>query len=178
MKIAVYCGSGFGNDDKYREAARRLGDWIGVQGHTMVYGGGEAGLMGETAKAAHAHGTPVIGVLPGNVAFICGRPQPYCTEVITMPDMSSRKRRMLEEADAFIALPGGIGTLDEITEVITLTKIGVFKKPSVLFDTDGFYAPLRAMTDGMIAAGFMGADDMRHVLFSDDLAAIGAFLGA
>lgn len=176
MKIAVYCGSGFGNDGAYETAARRLGRWIGSQGHTLIYGGGEAGLMGAVAQEAHQLGSRVIGVLPGNVPFICERPQPYCTEVLTMPHMAARKERMLELADAFIALPGGIGTLDEISEAVTLTKIGVFRKPAVLFNTDGFYEPFRAMMTGMEQAAFLAPGDLQHVLYSDDVNEIGAFL--
>lgn len=175
MKIAVYCGSGFGHGEAWRQAAQRLGQWIGEKGHTLVYGGGEAGLMGEVAKAAHALGSEVIGVLPGNVAFICGRPQPYCTQVITMDSMTTRKQKMLDLADAFVALPGGIGTLDEITEAITLTKIGVFQKPAVMFNTDGYYEPFRTMLAQMEQTGFVEPGSMAQVLFSDDTEQIEAF---
>ena len=133
MKIAVYCASEFGKEEIYTEAAKELGQWIGRTKHTLVYGG-ESGLMGTVAKEVHAAGCEVIGVVPGNVAFIKNRPQPYVTKLIFTEDMSERKRKMLELADVFIALPGGIGTLDEISETITLTKIGVFNKPSILFN--------------------------------------------
>ena len=176
MKIAVYCGSTFGSDPAFEQAARRLGRWLGDSGHTLVYGGGESGLMGAVASEVFARGGQVIGVLPGNVRFICERPQPWCTQVITEPDMNSRKQRMLELADAFIALPGGTGTLDEISEVITLTKLGVFAKRSVLFNTRGFYEPFRQMIGEMERCGFIGPGEMAHVLYSDDPEEIGAFL--
>ena len=177
MRIAVYCGSGFGRGDEWREAAVRLGQWIGENGHELIYGGGEAGLMGAVAREAFIRGSRVVGVVPGNVPFICERPQLYCTEVITMPDMTGRKQRMLELADAFIALPGGTGTLDEISEVITLTKIGVFEKRSVLFNTRDFYGPFRLLIERMTEEGFVTPGSLEHVLFSDDLEEIGAFLG-
>lgn len=176
MKIAVYCGSDFGNDTAYKEAAHELGAWIATSGHTLVYGGGEAGLMGEVAKAVFEAGQPVVGVIPGNVDFIKNRPQPYVTELIVTENMSDRKQRMLELADAFIALPGGIGTLDEITEVITLTKIGVFEKKSVLFNRNNFYEPFKQMLEQMKKADFLWEEGMKHVLFSDDLKEIGEFL--
>ena len=166
MKIAVYCASEFGKEELYTEAARELGQWIGASKHTLVYGGGESGLMGTVAKEVHDAGCEVIGVVPGNVAFI----------KIFTEDMSERKRKMLELADVFIALPGGMGTLDEISETITLTKIGVFHKPSILFNRNGFYEPLKQMFQTMEDAGFLAEDKMKHVLFSDDLKEMEGFL--
>lgn len=177
MKIAVYCGSDFGSNPVYTQAARELGEWIGKQGYSLVYGGGESGLMGAVAKEVAAAGSHVIGVLPGNVDFIMNRPQPYVTELIVAKDMGERKAKMLELADAFIALPGGIGTLDEISEAITLTKIGVFHKKCVLFNRNDFYEPLRTMFEEMERAGFLQSESMDHVLFSDNLQEIQKFLG-
>lgn len=93
MKIAVYCGSDFGNNEEYAKAARELGQWIGKSKHTLVYGGGESGLMGAVAKEVHAEGSEVIGVIPGNVEFIKSRPQPYVTKLITTTNMSERKQK-------------------------------------------------------------------------------------
>ena len=174
MKIAVYCASGEGKKETYRDAAAELGKWIGENGHTLVFGGGNIGLMGIVASEAFQHGANVIGVLPADVDFINNRPQPYCTEVIREKNMAARKDRMLHLADAFIALPGGIGTLDEVTEAIVLTRIHVFDKPVVLFNTEGFYEPFRQMLDTMIEAGFLTKDE--KTLFSDDLNEISAFI--
>jgi hypothetical protein len=113
--------------------------------------------------------------VPGNVDFIKDRPQPYVTELITTVNMSERKQKMLELADAFIALPGGIGTLDEISEAITLTKIGVFDKKCVLFNHNGFYEPFKKMMDEMENAGFLRPENMRHVLFSGEVDEIDRF---
>lgn len=176
MKIAVYCGSDFGKGDIYKEAASELGRWIGANHHTLIYGGGEAGLMGTVAREVFEAGQQVIGVIPGNVEFIKNRPQPYVTNLITTKNMSDRKETMLEMADVFVALPGGIGTLDEISEAITLTKIGVFDKPCILFNRNGFYEPLKSMVGQMVESGFLYNEDMTRVLFSDDLEEIRKFI--
>lgn len=176
MKIAVYCGSGFGNNPVYGEAAVELGRWIGAKGHTLVYGGGDTGLMGIVAKEVHDSGRPVIGVVPSDVEFIASRPQPYCSEVIFTKDMSERKRKMSELADVFVALPGGIGTLDEISEVITLTKIGVFSKPSILFNKNGFYEAFKSLIATMEDSGFLLGEEMNHVLFASNVDEIEAFI--
>lgn len=176
MRLAVYCGSDDGKEPVYRNAAKELGQWIGKCGHSLVYGGGESGLMGMVAREVHAQGQEVIGVVPGDVAFIKDRPQPYVTELIITANMSERKQKMLELADGFIALPGGIGTLDEITEVITLTKIGVFQKPCILFDRNKFYEPLKILFERMEVAEFLSHEKMEHVLFSDDVDEIGRFI--
>lgn len=177
MKLAVYCASGMGADPIYAGFARQLGQWIAAQGHTLVYGGGDSGLMGEVAREVFTHGGHVTGVLPGNVPFICSRPQPWCTQVITAADMTERKKTMLELADAFLALPGGTGTIDEISETITLTKIGVFNKPSVLLNVKGFYEPLRSMFDLMTREGFIQPGSMDHVYYTDDLNVLGHIIG-
>lgn len=176
MNIAVYCGSDFGTNPEYKCAAEELGNWIGQNGHTLVYGGGESGLMGVVAREAFQAGCKVIGVLPGNVDFIMDRPQPYVTDSIITANMSDRKQMMLNLAEVFIALPGGVGTLDEISEAITLTKIGVFDKKCILFNRGGFYESLRKMFTEMESAGFLLKESMQHVLFSDDLKEIEAFL--
>lgn len=176
VKIAVYCGSDFGKSPVYKEAAEELGRWIGKNGYTLVYGGGEAGLMGVVAKEVHDAGCEVIGVIPGNVGFISERPQPYVTKLITASNMSERKQKMLELADAFIALPGGTGTLDEMAEALTLTKIGVFDKKCVLFNKNGFYNSLRQLFLDMEDAGFVQPGSLQHVLFSDDVKEIERFI--
>ena len=176
MKIAVYCASVFGGNEEYVKAARELGKWIGKSKHTLVYGGGESGLMGIVAEEVYAAGNKVIGVVPGNVEFINSRPQPYTTKLITTVDMSERKQKMVELADVFIALPGGIGTLDEISEAIVLTKIAELQKPCILFNRNNFYTPLQELLKKMDQAGFLWGDHIEHVLFSDHLNEIEAFI--
>ena len=176
MKIAVYCASVFGDNEEYTKAARELGHWIGKSKHALVYGGGESGLMGAVAEEVHVSGNEVIGVVPGNVEFIKSRSQPYVTKLITTTNMSERKQKMVELADAFIALPGGIRTLDEISEAIVLTKIAELRKPCILFNRNGFYTPLQEMLKKMEHAGFLWGDHMEQVLFSDHLDEIEAFI--
>lgn len=178
MNIAVYCGTSFGNDPAYREGARSLGLWMARNNHTLVFGGGNAGLMGVLSEAVFHSGGQVIGVLPGDIGFIVNRPQPFCSEVITEPDMAARKKKMLELADAYIALPGGLGTLDEITEVMTLIKIGYMRKPAVLFNISGYYDPFRSMLDQAVSRGFMEQKDLKSFLFSDSLEETARFLQA
>lgn len=176
MKIAVYCASVFGGNEEYVKAARELGEWIGKSKHTLVYGGGESGLMGIVAEEVCAAGNEVIGVVPGNVEFINSRPQPYTTKLITTMDMSERKQKMVELADVFIALPGGIGTLDEISEAMVLTKIAELQKPCILFNRNNFYTPLQDLLEKMDQAGFLWGDHIEHVLFSDHLNEIEVFV--
>ena len=176
MKIAVYCASVFGNNEEYVKAARELGQWIGKSNHALVYGGGESGLMGAVAEEVHVAGNEVIAVVPGNVEFIKSRPQPYVTKLITTTNMSERKQKMVELADVFIALPGGIGTLDEISEAIVLTKISASQKPCIFFNRNSFYTPLQELLKKMDQAGFLWGDHMEHVLFSDHVNEIEAFI--
>ena len=175
MNIAVYCGSK-NSRESIMKCAVSVGEWIAEKKHTLVYGGGDAGLMGAAAKAAFDGGAEVIGVIPANVEFIARRPQPYVTELIKAKDMADRKKTMLERADAFIALPGGIGTLDEISEVIDLNLIGDIHKKCVYFNQDGFYEPVKALYNEMAAAGLFDWNNMKFLLFSDDIAEIEAFL--
>lgn len=175
MKICVFCGSAAGHDECYSRWAEELGSWIGSGGHTLVYGGAKAGLMGILADRVLACGGKVIGVIP-DVELIQSRRHTGLTETIETGSMSDRKAKMIEISDAFIALPGGPGTLDEITDVVTLTRIGVNKKPLVLFDGNGYYRPLKAVFDAMLDAGFADACDFSNLLFSSDWKAIGQFI--
>ena len=151
MNIAVYCGSVSGNKEQFEKGARALGTWIGEHGHTLVYGGAQGGLMGIVAD-------------PGLTAYI------------ETKDMAERKAKMIELSDAYVALPGGPGTLDEITDVISLARLGIEDKPCVLLDIDGFYQPLKTVFDQMLEVGFAEKGDFRKVLISEDLGKIGVFL--
>lgn len=177
MKIAVFCGSKPGSRPEYASAAEKLGRWIGKKGNTLVFGGGNIGLMGTLAAAASGAGAEVIGVVPGNVDFISGRPQPYTDRLIKTETMQERKQVMADISDAFIALPGGIGTLDEITEVITLANIGLIGKPSVFFGACGFYEPLKEMLEKMRLDGFINDWLFEKVLFTESIEETESFLG-
>jgi uncharacterized protein (TIGR00730 family) len=155
-KICVFCGSSLGRGPAYADAARRLGGAIGAQGYDLVFGGGYVGLMGEVAHAAKAAGAHVTGVLP---VFLRHLEPPSAEEEIVLltADLQERKREMLARADAFVVLPGGLGTLDEFFEVVSSAQLKTLDQPIVLIDTDGFYAPLAALIDAVVAEGFAGA---------------------
>ena len=156
-RICVFCGSSFGSKAVYAEAARELGRLIGEGGHTLVFGGGAVGLMGEVARSARAAGAPIIGILP---AFLRGIEPPLksAEELIITPDLQLRKARMLALADVFVILPGGLGTLDEYFEVITTTQLKVHAKPILVIDVEGYFAPLRALLDRIVDQGFARAE--------------------
>ena len=175
MKIAVYCGSACGTEPEYMAVARALGDWIGRNGHTLVYGGSNTGLMGAVADAVLAHNGKVIGVLP-DVPLIHERRHPGLSEYYLMDTMSTRKDRMIELSDAYIALPGGFGTLDEISDVLCLNRLQLIRRPSVLVNTRGFYEPVRQLILNMIDAGFVGGEEMDMLRITDDVEEIAEFV--
>jgi uncharacterized protein (TIGR00730 family) len=152
--ICVFCGSSFGARPEYRAAAHALGSSIGRRGWSMVFGGGDKGLMGETARAAVAAGAKVLGVLPEFLRAIEVPLAGESEELVIVPDLQVRKQKMLAAADAFVILPGGLGTLDEILEVLSTAQLKVHAKPIVIVDTNGFYAPLWPLLDTLVAEGF------------------------
>jgi uncharacterized protein (TIGR00730 family) len=154
LSICVYCGSGFGNDPAFRIAAEALGTAIGKAGVRLVYGGGAVGLMGVVAAAALKAGGQVLGIIP---QFLVDREVmlPDVTELVVTTDMHERKRLMFEAADAFVALPGGIGTLEELVEQLTWAQLGRHSKPIVLADIGGFWTPLIDLLQHMRELGFI-----------------------
>ncbi len=157
LSICVYCGSSFGTDPAFRMAAEGLGTAIGKAGFRLVYGGGAVGLMGVVAEATLKAGGTVLGIIP---QFLVDREVmlPNVTELVITADMHERKRLMFEAADAFVALPGGIGTLEELVEQLTWAQLGRHSKPVVLADVDGFWAPLIDMLQHMRELGFIRPD--------------------
>lgn len=153
--LCVYCGSSTGRHPGFTAAARDLGRLLATRDITLVYGGGQVGLMGELASAALAAGGRVIGVIPGALVerelALRG-----VTELHVTTTMHERKARMLELADAFIALPGGIGTLDELFEIWTWANLGFHVKPFGMLNVDGFFDPLLAFLDRTVDAGYLG----------------------
>lgn len=154
-KITVFCGSSHGSDAAYARDARRFGALIGSHGYDMVFGGGYVGLMGEVAHAAREGGAYITGVLPDFLRHL-EPPSRDTQRMIVTPDLHERKRLLMSLGDAFAVLPGGLGTLDEFFEVITSVQLNVFDKPVVLLDTNGVFAPLRALLDDVVARGFAG----------------------
>lgn len=163
MRIAVYCGSGFGKREIYKEAAKEVGTWIAEQGYELIYGGSERGLMGVLANAAVAKGGTVIGVEP-NFFLEEGLEHKGITKTIPCETMSERKSIMMKMSDAYIALPGGPGTLDEISEVIILAGLGREHKPCILYNKEGYYDTLLALYDQMVEEEFMSEENRRKIL--------------
>lgn len=154
--VCVYCGSTFGATPAYAAAAAEFGAACAQRGLRVIYGGGAVGLMGVMADAVLAAGGEVIGVIPR--AMIAGeRGHRGLTELIAVDTMHERKQRMADLADAFVALPGGIGTLEEVLEVFTWLQLGLHLKPVGLLDTGGYYAPLLAFLRRMREEGFLTA---------------------
>jgi uncharacterized protein (TIGR00730 family) len=152
--VCVFCGSSTPPDPRYRDAARGLGALIAQRGIGLVYGGGSVGLMGELADAALAGGGRVTGVIPvGLFAREIGHTG--LTELRETGSMHERKQLMYDLSDAFIALPGGLGTLEELAEVTTWSQLGLHRKPIVLLDVDAFWEPLVTQLDRMVSIGLL-----------------------
>lgn len=153
-RVAVYCGSSFGNNPAFLAEAVALGEAIAAAGMGMVYGGACVGLMGAVADAALAGGAEVIGVLP---EVLAGREIAHTglTRLEMAPTMHERKARMASLADAFLILPGGYGTLDEMLEAVTWAQLGLHAKPCILINTAGYWDGLLAFLDSTVTAGFL-----------------------
>jgi uncharacterized protein (TIGR00730 family) len=154
--IAVFCGSNTGKGEAYLQATQTLGKAIGERGLTLVYGGTNKGLMGVIADAAQAAGGKVHGVITRRLVDK-GHLRAGLDASEIVADMRIRKARMADLADAFIALPGGIGTLEEFMEIWTLNQLGILDKPAGLLDVNGYYQPLMRFIDHMIAENFLPA---------------------
>jgi uncharacterized protein (TIGR00730 family) len=156
----VFCGSSTGRDPAFAAAARELGAAIASQGRTLIYGGGRVGLMGLVADAALAGGAPAIGVIPEALA---AREVAHLglTELHVVPSMHARKALMADLADAFVALPGGFGTLDELFEIVTWAQLGLHARPIGLLDVGGYFDPLLAFADRAVAEAFVRPEHRR-----------------
>lgn len=153
--ICVFCGASFGNEPHFRETARALGEGLGRMGCNLVFGGGSLGLMGEVSKAAQEAGSRVQGIIPAFLqALENAAPVTPEEKLIVTPHLQERKAIMLQMSDAFIVLPGGLGTFDEFFEVATEAQLGVHRKPIIVVNVDGFFDPLDAMLRGIVANGF------------------------
>ena len=157
--LCVYCSSSDRLDHKYYVAATELGTLMVSRGWGLVYGGGKTGLMGAVARAVKAGGGKVIGVIP---EFMKARELAYdeADELVTVMTMRERKLLMETRADAFVSLPGGFGTLEEIMEILTLRQLDVVKKPCVFLNQDGFYDPLLALFETMLREKFFKPSNM------------------
>lgn len=159
FSLCVYCGSRPGHDPRHAAAAQALGQWVGEHGGQLVYGGGCNGLMGITADATRASGGRVVGVIPSSLVEREWANH-ACDELLVVQTMHERKRIMAERADAFLALPGGIGTFEEFFEVWTWRQLGYHDKPVGLLNIGGYYDALLAFLNGAVQGGFMHAWQM------------------
>lgn len=152
--VCVYCGSSAGSDPAFARAAADLGRRLAEADMSLVYGGGDVGLMGVVARSVLDAGGHVTGIIPD---FLRKRENMIeeAQELVVVPDMHTRKRMMFDRADAFVALPGGIGTLEELVEQMTWSQLGRHKKPILLLDVGGFWRPLITMLDHMREQGFI-----------------------
>ena len=153
-KICVYCGSKTGNDPEYALAAVKLGQAIAERELGLVYGGGHMGLMGKIADAVLGAGGEVIGVIP-KAQVDKGEAHQGLSELKIVPSMHERKAMMADLCDAFIAMPGGLGTLEEVLEVVTWNQLGLIDKPCALLNVNGYYDPLISFLDSSVNAGFI-----------------------
>jgi uncharacterized protein (TIGR00730 family) len=152
--ICVYCGSSPGTDPAFVEAARGFGKILAEKGVRLIYGGGSVGLMGAVAEAVLEHGGQVTGIIP---EFLTKRERPrrLCQELIVTRDMHERKQKMFDRADAFVALPGGIGTLEELVEQLTWAQLGRHKKPILVANINGYWDPLMSLIAHMRKQQFL-----------------------
>lgn len=176
MNITVYLGSRPGNEPLFRETALEIGKWIARAGHRLIYGGSRVGLMGVLADAVMEGGGEVIGVEP-RFFIDDGFLHDGITETIPTETMAERRLLMMEMGDAYIALPGGVGTLDEISEVIVMAGLDKHQKPCILYNKNGYYDLLRGMFDKMTKSDFMTEEVRNRIIFADSLADIRRAVG-
>ena len=175
MNITVYLGANEGNTSALKAAVQELGRWVGESGNALIYGGSRSGLMGALADSVLAAGGEVTGVEPE--FFVKGELQhDGLTELIVTKDMTERKTKMIELGDAFIAFPGGTGTLEEIAEVMSKVSLKHLDAPCILYDLDGYYIGLRMLLGHMIETGLSSEERQKGIYFAKDLAEIKAIL--
>ncbi len=175
MKITVYLGANTGNDPALSKAAKELGEWIGQNGHDLVYGGSMNGLMGILAKAVKESGGKVTGVEP-QFFIDAGFLNDEVDELFVTEDMSERKKKMIELGDAFIAFPGGTGTLEEIAEVMAKVSLKHLNAPCILYDLNDYYEGLRIQLAKMRELGLSSEERQKGIIFANDLRQIEAIL--
>jgi uncharacterized protein (TIGR00730 family) len=171
FSLCVYCGSRPGADPRFAQVAAEVGRWIGRHGGQLVYGGGNNGLMGILADAALAAGARVVGVIPHSMVEREWAKRD-CTELHVVDNMHQRKSLMAERADAFLALPGGIGTFEEFFEAWSWRMLNFHDKPVALLDQDGYYQPLLQFLQQSIRHGFMNAAQMDLLTVGDEPASL------
>ena len=177
MNITVYLGANEGNDPEFRSAVAALGKGIGESGNDLVYGGSKSGLMGVLAESVLKAGGKVTGVEP-RFFVDAGYVYDDVTKLIVTEDMSERKKKMIELGQAFIAFPGGTGTLEEITEVMSKVSLGHLDAPCILYDLGGFYTGLKTLLRHMIETGLSTEEKQKGIVFASDLEEIKSIINA
>jgi uncharacterized protein (TIGR00730 family) len=167
VRIAIFTGSAVGAKETYTTGAAQLASHLAKEGHAIVYGGGKVGLMGVVADAALAAGGEVIGVTPKTLVE---REVAHhgVTRLEVVDTMHERKARMVDLADAMVALPGGVGTLDELFEAWTWQLLGIHSKPVALYDIDDYWAPMRSLLDQIVAERFLGEEHLAALIQETD----------
>ncbi|MEJ7931717.1 TIGR00730 family Rossman fold protein [Ramlibacter sp. AN1015] len=171
FSICVYCGSRPGATPSFLQSAEAVGRWIGAHGGQLVYGGGNTGLMGTVAEATLRAGGRVVGIIPQSLVDR-EMAKRECTELHVVHSMHERKHMMAERADAFLALPGGIGTFEELFEVWTWRQLGYHDKPVGLLDVEGYYQPLLRFLDDSVATGFVSEQVMSMLRVGHEVPAL------
>lgn len=168
MNITVYCGSRMPENRAFQQVARELGEWIAREGHELVYGGSRVGLMGIVSGTVLEAGGRVHGV---ETSFFvdAGVARDNLTELFVVDTMAERKAKMIELGDAFVALPGGVGTLEEMSEIMSRIRLGMDPSACYFLNIDGFYDNLRAFLDDMVREGFLDDVDLGHICFPETL---------
>lgn len=175
MNITVYLGANVGNDPAFLPAVQELGDWIGANGHALVYGGSKSGLMGALADSVLEAGGHVTGVEPS--FFIEAEFQhDGIDDLIVTSDMAERKAKMIELGDAFIAFPGGTGTLEEIAEVMSKLALNHLDAPCIFYNLNGYYDHMKALLDHMIEMELSTKERQKKIYFADTLEEVTALL--
>lgn len=176
MKITVYLGANEGNDPSLKEAVKELGVWIGENGHTLVYGGSKTGLMGELAGSVLEAGGSVIGVEP---QMFIEQDFQYegLTELIVTKDIFERKVKMMELGEAFIAFPGGTGTLEEIVEVMSQVSLKQMDASCIFYNLNGYYDSMKELLEHMIQMGLSSKERQQGIYFAESLSEIRELVG-
>lgn len=164
--VCVYCGASSAVDDKYKDIARETGQKLGSTGRAVVYGGGRVGLMGIVADTALQAGADVIGIIPEHIQ---SREVEHVglSELHIVDSMHERKQMMVDRADAFLVLPGGLGTMDETFEIITWKQLRLHDKPVVILNAHGYWDPFRALVNNIVNEGFAHTEDTQMFHFAD-----------
>lgn len=168
MNVTVYMAASMGTDPAFERAARELGAWIGQSGNTLVFGGSKTGLMGAVAQSALENGAYAIGI-EAQEFYDRGLHYEGLSELIVLPDIFQRRRRMVELGDAFIALPGGTGTLEEIAEIMSSVSLKHMDEPCILLNINGYYEGLRTLLSTMVEKGLCTHERLKDIFFVESV---------